>query len=51
MTNKEAIDVLTSIRDYLCRGNPIWRTEPIHDAVNMAVDALRKTEQTEREGE
>ena len=46
MTNKEAIDMLTSIRDYLCNGNPIWKTKPIRDAVNMAIDALRKTEPT-----
>lgn len=45
MTNEEAI--------YLLR-NTAWiapSLEPIDEAVEMACEALRKTEQTEREGE
>ena len=40
MTNKEAMDTLASIRKYLCSGNPIWNTEIISEAVDMAIDAL-----------
>ena len=40
MTRSEAIDMLRQICSYLTAGNPVWRTEPIREACDMAIDAL-----------
>ena len=43
LTNKEAIEMIASMGKYLTDGNPIWKTEPIKEATNMAMSALRQT--------
>lgn len=40
MTNKEAIEMIASIGKYLLSGNPIWKTEPVKEATDMAIEAL-----------
>ncbi len=41
MTNKEAIEMIASIGKYLSSGNPIWKTEPVKEATDMAIEALK----------
>lgn len=41
MTKDEAIDWIGKICAYLTSGNPIWRNEPIIEACDMAIDALK----------
>ena len=50
MTIEKAIDVLRGMELYLCSGNPIWKTDSIKEAVNMACEALKQTDtpQTDR---
>ena len=43
LTNKEAIEMIASIGKYLTDGNPIWKTEPIKEATDMAIKALQQT--------
>lgn len=40
MTTNEAIKILTNIEAYLIAGNPIWDTDTIREAFDMAIDAL-----------
>ena len=40
MTTEEAIKILTNIEAYLIAGNPIWDTDTIREAFDMAIDAL-----------
>ena len=42
MTIEQAIAVLRGMKIYLCSGNPIWRTDLIKEAVNMACEALEQ---------
>lgn len=44
MTRSEAIDMLRQICSYLTAGNPVWRTEPIREACEMAIEALTEKE-------
>ena len=44
MTRSEAIDMLRQICSYLTAGNPVWRTEPIREACDMAIEALAEKE-------
>lgn len=41
MTKERAIDLCQAIDQYLCAGNPIWDTAEIHDAMSMAIEALK----------
>ena len=41
MTKERAIDLCKAIDIYLCTGNPIWDVEEIHDAMSMAIEALK----------
>lgn len=41
MTKERAIDLCQSIDKYLCAGNPIWDVKQIHDAMSMAIEALK----------
>ena len=40
MKTNEAIKILTNIAAYLIAGNPIWDTDTIREAFDMAIDAL-----------
>lgn len=40
MITNEAIKILTNIEAYLIAGNPIWDTDTIREAFDMAIDAL-----------
>lgn len=42
MTKERAIDLCRAIDQYLCAGNPIWNTAEIHDAMSMAIEALKE---------
>lgn len=44
MTTSDAIDMLRQIASYLTAGNPVWRTEPIRKACDMAIEALTERE-------
>ena len=44
MTRSDAIDMLRQICSYLTAGNPVWRTEPIREACDMAIEALTEKE-------
>ena len=51
MTRSEAIDMLRQICSYLTAGNPVWRSEPIREAIDMAIEALTEREASaERSG-
>lgn len=41
MTKERAIDLCHAINQYLCAGSPIWDTAEIHDAMSMAIEALK----------
>ena len=41
MTKERAINLCHAIDQYLCAGNPIWDTAEIHDAISMAIKALK----------
>ena len=49
MTIEKAINVLRGMELYLCSGNPIWKTDPIKEAVNMACEALKQTDTPQTE--
>ena len=40
MTTNEAIKILTNIEAYLIAGNPIWDTDTIREAFDMAIEEL-----------
>lgn len=42
MTKEHAIDLCQAIDKYLCAGNPIWDVKQIHDAMSMAIEALKE---------
>lgn len=44
MTRSEAIDMIRQIASYLTAGNPVWRSEPIREACDMAIEALTEKE-------
>ena len=50
MTRSEAIDMLRQICSYLTAGNPVWRTEPIKEACEMAIEALTEKEASVTDG-
>ena len=41
MTYEEAIELLDNIKKYMCAGNPIWDTEKITIAMDMAINVLK----------
>ena len=44
MTREQAIEKIKNIEAYLTAGNPIWDTDSINEACQMAVTALDKRE-------
>lgn len=42
LSNVDSIDILEQIKLYLCSGNPIWNTEIISEAIDNAINALKK---------
>lgn len=40
VSTTEAIELLFSIKRYMCSGNPIWNTDVVEEAMNMAILAL-----------
>ena len=46
MTREETIDMCMEIRDYLTSGNPIWDKDKVGEALDMAIEALKKDETT-----
>lgn len=51
MNREEAIEWVKRICAYLTSGNPIWRNEPIIDACNIAIEALKQPEREHSEWE
>ena len=48
MITNEAIKILTNIEAYLIAGNPIWDTDTIRDAMDMAIESLKQQDYTEQ---
>ncbi len=46
MTKGEAIDICMEVRDYLTSGNPIWNKDKVGEALDMAIEAMKKDETT-----
>lgn len=46
MTKAEAINMCMEVRDYLTSGNPIWNKDKVGEALDMAIEALKKDETT-----
>lgn len=42
--NEEAIKMLTNIKAYLTAGNPIWDTDKVAEAIDMAIEALKQNQ-------
>ena len=42
MTREEAIDMCMEVRDYLTSGNPIWDKDKVGEALDMAIEALKR---------
>lgn len=46
MTKKEAVKLLNEFEHYLTNGNPIWNTEDVAQAFDIALTALEKEDNT-----
>lgn len=40
MSDSEIIQMLSEIRDYLTAGNPVWDTDIVREAMNVAISAV-----------
>ena len=40
MNKSEIIQMLSEIRDYLTAGNPVWDTDKVREAMNVAIKAV-----------
>ena len=42
MTKEEAIKLMQAVKVYMISGNPIWSVEPIGEAFDVAIEALKQ---------
>lgn len=45
MSNTEIIKMLSEIRDYLTAGNPVWDTDKVREAMNVAISDVMSVRQ------
>lgn len=51
MSDKEIIQLLTEIRDYLTAGNPVWDTARVRETMNVAISAVEIVKEKVENGE
>lgn len=49
MTIDKAIEILKEIKHYLCAGNPIWNTDMVAEAIDIAIERMNSPKQGEIE--
>lgn len=51
MSDSEIIQMLSEICDYLTAGNPVWDTDMVREAMNVAICAVEIVEEKVENGE